>query len=153
MTVSQGVMPRDLGPLSSDLAAEKVRSEALGAVVLGSLSSGVAARATCPVVVVRAGFLLHEAVTANVRARVSSGASTLSWLTFLPVSILFGWLSRAHGVQTAGWLLVLITAAGAVLLIRAAHSPREVVPRVPEVEAASPSASQRSIPSGRPLTG
>jgi len=79
---------------------------------------------------VRAGFLLHEAVTANVRAGVSSGASTLSWLTFLPISLLFGWVSRAHGVQTAGWLLVLITAGVAVMLIRTAQrSPRQVVPR------------------------
>jgi MFS family permease len=67
---------------------------------------------------VRAGFLLHEAVAANVRAGVSSGASTLSWLIFLPVSLTFGWIARAQGVASAGWLLVAIAAAAAVLLIR-----------------------------------
>ena len=68
---------------------------------------------------VRASFLMHEAVTANIRAGVSSGASTLGWITFVPASLLFGWLSRAHGVHTAGWLLVLITAALAILVRKA----------------------------------
>jgi hypothetical protein len=65
---------------------------------------------------VRASFLMHDAVQANIRAGVSSGASTLAWITFVPLSLLFGWLSRGHGVHTAGWLLVLITAALAALL-------------------------------------
>jgi MFS family permease len=65
---------------------------------------------------VRASFVMHEAIAANIRAGVSSGASTLAWITFVPVSLLFGWLSRAQGVHTAGWLLVLITAALAALL-------------------------------------
>lgn len=65
---------------------------------------------------VRASFLMHEAVQAHIRAGVSSGASTLGWLAFVPMSLLFGWLSRAQGVHTAGWLLVAIVAALAVLL-------------------------------------
>jgi Na+/melibiose symporter-like transporter len=65
---------------------------------------------------VRAGSLLHDAVGAHLRAGVSSGAATLSWLMFLPVAVLFGQLSRAHGVQTAGLLLVLLALAAAVLL-------------------------------------
>jgi hypothetical protein len=64
---------------------------------------------------VRAGFLMHEAVSSTVRAGVSSGASTLSWIAFLPVSLLFGWLARAQGVRAAGWLIVLIAVALAVL--------------------------------------
>jgi MFS family permease len=71
---------------------------------------------------VRASFLMHEAVVAGIRAGVSSGASTLAWISFVPLSLLFGWLSRAHGVYTAGWLLVLITAALA-LLLRTAPRP------------------------------
>ena len=71
---------------------------------------------------VRAGFLLHEAVAANVRAGVSSGASTLSWMIFLPVSLTFGWLASARGVATAGWLLVVIAAAAAVLLVLTARA-------------------------------
>lgn len=65
---------------------------------------------------VRASFLMHEAVAAGIRAGVSSGASTLGWLTFVPMSVLFGWLTRAQGVQTAGWLLVVLVAALAALL-------------------------------------
>ncbi|MBV9592735.1 MAG: MFS transporter [Actinobacteria bacterium] len=75
-------------------------------------------------IAVRAGFLLHEAVAATVRAGVSSGASTLSWLVFLPVSLVFGWLARAHGVMTADWLVGVIAAAVAVLLIRTARPDR-----------------------------
>jgi hypothetical protein len=63
---------------------------------------------------VRASFLMHEAVQANIRAGVSSGANTLAWIAFVPLSLLFGWVSRAHGVHTAGWLLVLLAAAHAV---------------------------------------
>jgi hypothetical protein len=70
------------------------------------------------VVGVRAGFLLHEAVAASVRAGVSSGASTLSWAVFLPVSLVFGALARAHGVESAGWLVVGLAGALAVLLVR-----------------------------------
>lgn len=69
------------------------------------------------VIGVRAGFLLHDAVAATVRAGVSSGASTLSWIVFLPVSLLFGRLSNSHGVENAGWLLAIIAAAIAALLV------------------------------------
>jgi MFS family permease len=65
---------------------------------------------------VRASFLMHEAVQANIRAGVSSGASTLGWLTFVPLSLLFGWITRAQSVHTAGWLLVLVAAALALLV-------------------------------------
>jgi hypothetical protein len=39
-------------------------------------------------------------------------------MVFLPVSLLFGWTSHAHGVQTAGWLLVAIVAGAALLVVR-----------------------------------
>jgi hypothetical protein len=80
------------------------------------IASQVAVALVAAMVGVRASFLMHEAVTANIRAGVSSGASTLGWITFVPLSLLFGWVSRAHGVHTAGWLLVLIAAALAALL-------------------------------------
>jgi MFS family permease len=76
------------------------------------------------VIGVRAGYLLHDAVTADVRGGVSSGASTLSWLAFLPLSLLFGWLSRGHGVQVAGWLLVVVAAGVAMLLLGTARAGR-----------------------------
>jgi hypothetical protein len=64
---------------------------------------------------VRAGFLMHEAVPATLRAGVSSGAGTLSRLTFLPFSLVFGWLSRVHGVSSAGWLFVVLVVGLAAL--------------------------------------
>jgi Major Facilitator Superfamily len=67
---------------------------------------------------VRAGRLLHDAVGAHLRAGVASGAGTLSWLIFLPVSILFGQLSTSHGVQTAGLLLIFLAAAAAVVMVQ-----------------------------------
>lgn len=79
------------------------------------------------VVGVRASFVMHESVAASIRAGVSSGASTLAWISFVPLSLLFGWLSRAHGVHSAGWVLVLITAALAVL-VRKLPAPQRSVP-------------------------
>jgi MFS family permease len=77
---------------------------------------------------VRASFLLHEAVVAGIRAGVSSGAGTLAWIAFVPLSLLFGRLSREHGVHTAGWLLVLITTALAVLVQRLPAPPARATP-------------------------
>lgn len=65
---------------------------------------------------VRASFLLHDAVVASIRAGVSSGASTLGWISFVPLSLLFGWLTTSSGVHVAGWVLVLLLAALAGLL-------------------------------------
>jgi predicted MFS family arabinose efflux permease len=80
------------------------------------------------VIGVRAGYLLHDAVSASIRGGVSSGASTLSWLAFLPLSLLFGWVSRSHGVQSAGWLIAVVAAAAAVLLLRTAQRRAQAEP-------------------------
>jgi MFS family permease len=117
---------------ASRVRLERTRTAAgIGAVLLGAALAPTVSPALPVIIVaqvlvalatsmigVRAGFLLHEAVTAKVRAGVSSAASTLSWLIFLPVSLTFGWIARAQGVATAGWLLVAIAAAAAVLLVR-----------------------------------
>jgi MFS transporter/putative zinc finger protein len=55
---------------------------------------------------IHAGLLLHDAVPSTIRAGVSSGVGTLSWLLFLPFSLGLGWLASAHGVHAAGWALV-----------------------------------------------
>jgi hypothetical protein len=71
---------------------------------------------------------------------VSSGVSTLSWLLFLPVSLVLGWLARAYGVPRSGWLLT-----GAALLVAAllVTSTRRAA-RVAE----SPEAAQVVEPAG-----
>ncbi|MDT3443875.1 MFS transporter [Pseudofrankia sp. BMG5.37] len=82
---------------------------------------------------IRAGRLLHDAVGPQLRAGVTSGAGTLSWLIFLPVSVLFGQLSRGQGVQTAGLLLVLLALAMAVLLAHTSRRPQPVTDAGPQV--------------------
>jgi MFS family permease len=69
---------------------------------------------------IRAGRLLHDAVPSHIRAGVSSGAGTFSWVLFLPFSLGFGALARTRGVYTAGWLIVGACAALAALLALAA---------------------------------
>jgi hypothetical protein len=76
------------------------------------------------IISIRAGKLLHDGVPSNLRAGVSSGVGTLSWMLFLPFSLVFGWFARSQGVQRAGWFLtgaaVLI---GLLLIVSALHRP------------------------------
>jgi predicted MFS family arabinose efflux permease len=68
--------------------------------------------------------LLHDAVPSDMRTGVASGVSTLSWLTFLPCSLLFGAVSRHGGIHAAGWIvLALLTIAGLALAGLAVHPP------------------------------
>jgi hypothetical protein len=66
---------------------------------------------------IHAGRLLHDTVPSNIRAGVSSGAGTSSWVLFLPFSLVFGALARSHGVYWAGWVLVGVVAALALLFM------------------------------------
>jgi MFS family permease len=60
---------------------------------------------------------LHDALPSEMRTGVASGVSTLSWLTFLPSSLLFGAVSRHGGVQVAGWIVfALVTGAGLTIV-------------------------------------
>ena len=62
--------------------------------------------------------LLHDAVPSTMRSGVSSGVSTLSWLTFLPCSLLFGVLSAHGGIHAAGWIITALVAAAGIMLVR-----------------------------------
>jgi hypothetical protein len=42
---------------------------------------------------------------------------TLSWVLFLPFSLAFGGLTRAHGVQWSGWILVTTAVVLGLLLV------------------------------------
>ena len=70
------------------------------------------------VVGIHAGRLLHDAVASSVRAGVSSGAGTLSWLLFLPFSIGFGQVTQHAGVGTSAWLVAAVVLILAALLTR-----------------------------------
>jgi hypothetical protein len=73
------------------------------------------------VIGIYAGRLLHDTVPSHIRAGVSSGAGTLSWVLFLPFSLGFAALARTSGVYAAGWLFVGAGTALAGLLILASR--------------------------------
>jgi hypothetical protein len=60
---------------------------------------------------------MHDAIPSTIRTGVASGVSTLTWLVFLPFALAIGFVSDAAGVHTAGWLLVALAAAAAVLVV------------------------------------
>jgi MFS family permease len=103
-----------------------------------SLAAVVAAQtvlaSVLAVVAVSAGKLLHDAVPSAIRAGVSSGAGTASWVLFLPFSLVLGWLGREQGVPSTGWLLTgAAVLVGALLLVsvrrtRPAPEPPEAAP-------------------------
>jgi MFS family permease len=67
---------------------------------------------------------LHDCVPSTIRAGVSSGVGTLTWIVFLPFAVAFGAVSDGAGVHTAGWMVVAVTAVTAVALIRVASARR-----------------------------
>jgi hypothetical protein len=88
------------------------------------------------VVAISAGRLLHDAVPSTIRAGVSSGAGTASWVLFLPFALALGWLGREQGVPRTGWLLTGAALLVGVLLVvsvrraRSAAAPAQVGPPV-----------------------
>ena len=66
--------------------------------------------------------LLHDAVPSAVRAGVSSGISTFTWIAFLPLALAFGLLTERHGIATGGWILTALTAAAGTLLVTTART-------------------------------
>jgi hypothetical protein len=61
---------------------------------------------------IHAGRLLHDSIPSAIRTGVASGVGTLTWVLFLPFSLVLGWFAREQGVQRAGWILT-----GAVVLV------------------------------------
>jgi hypothetical protein len=68
--------------------------------------------------------LLHDAIPSSIRAGVSSGVGTLTWMAFLPFALAFGFLSRSAGVEAAAWMVVATTAATCASLLHLALSRR-----------------------------
>ncbi len=69
------------------------------------------------VVGIHVSALLHDAVPSTIRAGVASGVSTISWLGFLPFALAIGWTAASAGLHAAGWMITVVTALAAVLLI------------------------------------
>jgi predicted MFS family arabinose efflux permease len=74
-------------------------------------------------ITVHVSQLLHDAVPSTVRAGVASGVSTLTWLVFLPFSLVFGAVSNAVGVHTAALLLAGVAVLITALLVLGARRP------------------------------
>jgi len=91
-------------------------------VVVVAAQTGLAL--TLAIVGIHAGRLLHDAVPSNIRAGVSSGSGTFSWVLFLPFSIGFGALASAQGVSSAGWIFAGSCAVLAALLILSTRTTR-----------------------------
>jgi hypothetical protein len=92
-------------------------------VVLVIVAAQAVLALTLAVAGIHAGRLLHDAVPSHIRAGVSSGAGTFSWMLFLPFSLGFGALARTGGgVYTAGWIFLGACAVLAVLLVLAART-------------------------------
>lgn len=113
-----------LGGLGAVMVAASVAmstSRHLGVIV----ASQVALVLVLMVVSVHLTGLLHAAIPSEIRAGVSSGVSTLTWLAFLPFSLVFGVVADRVGVHGAGWMVVAIaTATAARLVCLVQPSPR-----------------------------
>jgi hypothetical protein len=93
----------------------------------------IAAQVVLALLVVAVGTALsrefHDAVPSAIRAGVSSGVGTLTWVAFVPFALGFGLLSRHVGVLAAGWMIVAVSVAAGISLLRLAprHSRTTMV--------------------------
>jgi hypothetical protein len=77
---------------------------------------------------IHASKLLHDAVPSSIRAGVSSGAGTMTWVLFLPFSLVFGWTAQENGVHWSGFMLAGAVVVVGVLLIVSVRASRGVAP-------------------------
>jgi MFS family permease len=103
------------------LLALSAPAAALAVTQTSSLAAVIAAQTVLAlllaIISIHAGKLLHDGVPSNLRTGISSGVGTLSWILFLPFSLVFGWFARSHGVQRAGWFLTAAALLIGLLLI------------------------------------
>jgi predicted MFS family arabinose efflux permease len=102
--------------------------------IIAIVAAQTALQLLVAIIGIHAGLLLHDAVPSTIRAGVSSGVGTLSWMLFLPFALGFGWLIRAHGVHRAGWVLVGVVGLLA-LLVAASTRRRAGAPEPTDAEA------------------
>jgi MFS family permease len=77
---------------------------------------------------IHASRLLHDAVPSSIRAGVSSGAGTLTWVLFLPFSLVFGWGAAENGVYWSGFMLAAAVVVLGTLLVISVRASRGVAP-------------------------
>ena len=66
---------------------------------------------------IHAGRLLHDSVPSTIRAGVSSGVGTLSWVLFLPFALALGALASRNSVPWSGWILTGAAMAVSILFL------------------------------------
>jgi hypothetical protein len=107
----------------------------------GSVAAVIVAQTALALLVaivgIHAGLLLHDSVPSTIRAGVSSGVGTLSWVLFVPFSLVFGWLARGQGVRWAGWVLVGVVALLAIFLAASTRVPRRALAEAAAAETAA----------------
>jgi predicted MFS family arabinose efflux permease len=62
--------------------------------------------------------VLHDAVPSTIRSGVVSGVGALSWISFLPFSLVFGQVSKQYGVDTAAWMITAVAVLAAAVLVK-----------------------------------
>lgn len=75
------------------------------------------------------GRLLHDTMPSNIRAGASSVVTTLGYLLFLPLGLLFGQVSTRVSVFRAAWIVVALTCmafASLLVVLRARQTPAGV---------------------------
>jgi MFS family permease len=87
----------------------------------GNIAVVTAAQILLALLVVVAGIhisrLLHDGVSSAVRTGVASGVGTLHWIAFQPFALIFGVVTKTHGVHAASWMITACAVlAGALLL-------------------------------------
>jgi hypothetical protein len=70
------------------------------------------------VVAIHVSKLVHDAVPSSIRTGVASGISALSWVVFLPFALVFGVITKYHGVHAAGWMVAGAAAVAGLLLVK-----------------------------------
>jgi MFS family permease len=95
--------------------------------VSGNIAVVMTAQVVLALLVVLASIhvtrLLHDAVPSAVRTGVASGVGALSWITFLPFALVFGLVSKDHGVHTAAWMITVAAALAGLLFAKVALGP------------------------------
>jgi hypothetical protein len=80
------------------------------------------------IISIHASRLLHDAVPSSVRAGVTSGGGTMTWVLFLPFSLAFGWVAVENGINWSGFMLAGAVIVLAALLILSVRASRGVTP-------------------------
>ena len=76
---------------------------------------------------IHASKLLHDAVPSSIRAGVLR-RGTMTWVLFLPFSLVFGWTAQQNGVHWSGFMLAGAVVVVGVLLVVSVRASRGVAP-------------------------